>query len=396
MASYVPYKTKDYAPFTALFPYEELVREEEEKKKRLIEGQQKIQRTNALGNALTLIADTIGATAGGTVAPRQPGTGISRASERIAQVQDRGDDAIMRLRLIDLANRQRDLAYQQGIEAEERAALRRAQELQEQWARQKEQQEAEQLFRSTEAEKAGKRAIDLETEKSRNTLKEIWAREQAKRKDEALQENPFLARYKSIHGNKAPFMTLPDLEMGVDIPLSDSDAMQLLKWMRNDPAVSTIDKKNITPQNLTNNLAFKNIVIDNWDRYKPLVRKMAGGEKITAEDEKALYDAGNRAKRIAEYETRRQVIDPTKRKGAKQLEALNKEYADLFEMPGTQQTAGSIELKPEELTKIDGMLNARGFSPEQKRSTAYSYLIKQGYDEASAREFAEYLYQNIK
>ena len=244
-----------------------------------------------------------------------------------------------------------------------------------------------------EAEKARQGASALEDQRSTNDIKLAYAREAAQ---QAVidQNNPFLKRYKAVYGNKAPFMAIPDLEMGVDIPLSDTDAMQLLKWMRNDPAVSRIDKLNINPSNLTNNLAFKNIVMENWNRYAPLVRKMASGEKITPQDEQMMYDAGTKAMRVQEYETRRSQIDITKKKGAKQLEQLNAEYKDIFD-EGVS-AGGGINLTPEETAKIDGILNAEGYSPEEKRSAAFSYLKGQGYDDAAAKEFAEFVYSNLK
>lgn len=380
-------------PFSSVFPYEELAREEEEKKQRLQQGQQRIMRTNAIGDALRLIIDTVGASKGATVTPKGVNPGIMRASDRMRQIQDQSDDTLQRLRLTDLSNRQKDVAYQQSIDAEGRAAKRRADELAQ--GRQWEQEDTanEQRFRAEEAEKARQGASALEDQRSSNDIKLAYAREAAQQTI-ADQNNPFLKRYKAVYGNKAPFMAIPDLELGVDIPLSDADAMQLLKWMRNDPAVDEIDKLNINPSNLTNNLTFKNWVVNNWDRYAPLVRKMAAGEKITPQDEQAVYQAGVRAKRVKDYETRRQSIDPTKKKGAKQLQELNAEYKDLFD-EGTS-AGGGINLKPEESAKIDGMLNAEGYTPEQKRSAAYSYLIKQGYDQAAAKEFAEFVYSNLK
>lgn len=390
MPNTLPYEE---GPFSAVFPYEELAKEEEEKKQKLQQGQQRIAKTNAVGDALRLIIDSVGAFNGASVTPKGVNPGIIRASDRMRQVQDQSDDTMMRLRLTDLGNRQKDVAYQQSIDAEGREAQRRANELAQKRGWEQEDMTAEQKFRAEEAEKGGQRAKELENLRSGNTVKEIYAREAAQQTI-ADQDNPFLKRYKAVYGNKAPFMAIPDLEAGVDIPLSDTDAMQLLKWMRNDPAVSRIDKLNINPSNLTNNLAFKNIVMENWNRYAPLVRKMAAGEKITPQDEQMMYDAGTKAMRVQEYETRRSQIDINRKKGARQLQELNAEYKDLFD-EGTS-AGGGINLKPEESAKIDGMLNAEGYTPEQKRSAAYSYLINQGYDQAAAKEFAEFVYSNLK
>ena len=61
-------------------------------------------RTNAIGDALRLIIDTVGASKGATVTPKGVNPGIMRASDRMKQVQDQSDDTLQRLRLTDLSN----------------------------------------------------------------------------------------------------------------------------------------------------------------------------------------------------------------------------------------------------------------------------------------------------
>ena len=383
-------------PYSSVFPYEQLAKEEEEKRKKLEEGQQKIARTNVMGEALRLLVDTIGAPRGATVVPRDLNPGVFRASDRMRQIQDQSTANMDRLRMIDLQNRQKDVAYEQGLEAEKRQAERRAGEIKQSREWDIADKEADQKFRAEEAEKSRQGNMELENTRSKNDMAQIYAREEAERK--ALgQDNPFMNRYRGIYGNSKPYMALPDMELGVDIPLSDTDAMQILKWMRMDPAVDKIDKLNIKPSDLTNNLVFKNLVVANWDRYKGLVRKLAAGERITPQDEQDMINMGARQQRENEYQVRRDAIDPTRKKGAKQLEALNQEYADLFTDQAEPGTSGrGLSLKPEEVAKIDGVINAEGWSPEEKRSAVYSYLTKQGYDQAQAKAFAEYVYQNLK
>lgn len=390
MPNTLPYEE---GPFSAVFPYEELAKEEEEKKQKLQQGQQRIAKTNAVGDALRLIIDSVGAFNGASVTPKGVNPGIIRASDRMRQVQDQSDDTMMRLRLTDLGNRQKDVAYQQGIDAENRAADRRAGEIAQ--AREWEVADTDKKlqFQAEQDEKARQGATDLENLRSSNDIKQIYAREAAEQA--AIdQNNPFLKRYKAVYGNKAPFMAIPDLEAGVDIPLSDTDAMQLLKWMRNDPAVSRIDKLNINPSNLTNNLAFKNIVMENWNRYAPLVRKMAAGEKITPQDEQMMYDAGTKAMRVQEYETRRSQIDINRKKGAKQLEQLNAEYKDIFD-EGVS-AGGGINLTPEQNAELDQIIAAEGYSAEEKRSAYYKKLRNYGKEEAASKALAEFVYQNLK
>jgi hypothetical protein len=382
-------------PFSAVFPYEELAKEEEEKKQKLQQGQQRIQRTNAIGDSLRLIIDSVGAFKGANVTPKGINPGIMRASERMRQVQDQSDDTMMRLRLTDLGNRQKDVAYQQGIEAENRAAGRRAGEIAQQREWEVADTDKKLQFQAEQAEKGGQRAMELEDRRSQNDMQQIYAREAAKKKEEELA-NPFLARFRRSNGEtKSPYLVIPDTEIAADIPLSEGDALKIMSWMRRDPAMkSKLRIYGLDTGKLSNNIKLKDAVVEHWDTYKDMVRRLASGQTITPADEEAFYKNSARQMRVQEYETRRSQIDVSRKKGAKQLEQLNTEYKDIFDEGAS--AGGGISLQPEETAKIDGIINAEGYSAEQKRSAAFSYLKGQGYDDAAAKEFAEFVYQNLK
>ena len=385
-------------PFSAVFPYEELAREEEEKKQRLQQGQQRIMRTNAIGDSLRLIIDSVGAARGATVTPKGINPGIMRASDRMRQIQDQSDDTMQRLRLTDLGNRQKDVAYQQSIDAEGREAQRRANELAQKRGWEQEDMAAEQKFRAEEAEKGGQRAMELEDRRSQNDMQQIYAREAAKKKEEEMA-NPFLARFRRTNGDtKSPYLVIPDTEIATDIPISEGDALTIMKWMRNDPSLPYTQRPRAGDN--ASNLPVKDIIVNNWPRYKDLVRKLASGQPISPQDEQAFYDASQRQMRVNEYTEKRNMIDLTRpggkerKSGIKELERLNAEYKDIFDEGAS--AGGGINLQPEETAKIDGIINAEGYSAEQKRSAAFSYLKGQGYDDAAAKEFAEFVYQNLK
>lgn len=111
-------------PYSALFDYEQLAREEEERKRKLQQGQGKIMRTNAVGDALRLIVDAIGGSKGASIIPRPVNQGILQASQRYNALEDQSSSNMDRLRLQDLAVREKGIQYGAGLEAEQRGTAR--------------------------------------------------------------------------------------------------------------------------------------------------------------------------------------------------------------------------------------------------------------------------------
>lgn len=107
-------------PYSAIFNYPEEAAKEEAKKLQLQEAEKKIMRTNAIGDAFRLLIDGIGGSAGATITPKPINPGIMRASGRLAYLQDKSDNNLERLRMTDMANKSRDLQYNQGLAEESR------------------------------------------------------------------------------------------------------------------------------------------------------------------------------------------------------------------------------------------------------------------------------------
>jgi len=394
-------------PDSAIFPYEQLKEEEEAKKKQLQDSQKKIQRTNSVGEAFRLLIDSAGGSKGATIRPRDVNPGTMKASEKMYQIERDSDADMDRLRLMDLQNKQNDLRYNQGLAAEARGNEREDAKIagQREWEEKKisgerewREGQAEEEF-GREKEMAGEReksAMRIDTHQTNEDIRKALAVDKAEQ-----SKNPYLKRYATMYGNKSPFLVIPDTEQGTDIPLGDGDAIQVLKWMRSDPAISQYDKMQIDPKDLSNNLKFKNLVVQNWDRYKDLVRKLASGQAISPEEEKGIITRGERMIRQTEYDTRLKGVEAIRndKKRERAMQGLQAEYPDLRqqELEASQaasQPAGQISLKPDQSATIDQVINATA-SPEQKRSAVFGYLVKQGYDQTAAKEFAEFVYQNL-
>lgn len=114
-------ETASVNPYSGLFDYDEMAREEEARKLKLQEGQKKIQRTNAIGDALRLVAEGVTGSMGASIIPRQVNPGIMQASQRINALEDQSQGNMDRIRLQDLAMREKDLTYKLGRDAQTEA-----------------------------------------------------------------------------------------------------------------------------------------------------------------------------------------------------------------------------------------------------------------------------------
>jgi hypothetical protein len=107
---------KEY-PYSSLIDYEQLAREEEERKNKAQASQQKIMRTNAIGDALRLITDAIGGSQGASITPKAVNPGILKASDRYNALEDQYRADQQRYKLMDLGLKEKDVQHQLQAEA---------------------------------------------------------------------------------------------------------------------------------------------------------------------------------------------------------------------------------------------------------------------------------------
>lgn len=105
-------------PYSALFDYDSLAKEEEARKQQAQASQQKIMRTNAIGDALRTIIEGATGAAGASIAPRAVNPGIMQASQRFNALEDQSRENMERLRLQDLTMKKAAIDYKLGREAE--------------------------------------------------------------------------------------------------------------------------------------------------------------------------------------------------------------------------------------------------------------------------------------
>ena len=105
--------SNDPGPYSALFDYKDEAAKEEARQAQLQDAQKKIMRTNAIGDAFRLLVDGIGGSQGATITPKTVNPGIISASNRLQALGKERDSNLERLRLTDMANKSKDIAYNQ-------------------------------------------------------------------------------------------------------------------------------------------------------------------------------------------------------------------------------------------------------------------------------------------
>jgi hypothetical protein len=280
-------------------------------------------------------------------------------------IEGESTNAMERLRLTDLGNKQLDLRYKQGLEAEERAATRRAGEIEGQrtWEGEKtkeqrtwegEKLEDQQAHQEKMQDLSTKGQIRVENARSANDMAQL--KERLYGGSDA--DNPYQQFYRKTYGTKAPYLNLPDKETGYTIPLDETKAYEILGMLRKDPALDQLTRMKVTIEDLRSNPVIKQYVVDNWERYKPIVQKLALGQPIAKEEINAVYSRGKIVKRQGDYDKMLETINTgsmNAKKRVKEIQKLNKEYEDLFINAPSQEAV--IPATPEGVTDVSSIFN---------------------------------------
>jgi hypothetical protein len=328
-----PVAQTDPGPFSSVVDYDELRQQEEARKKQLQDSQQRIMRTNAIGDAFRLLSDAVTANKNATISPRPVNPEITAAANKYEQIGAQSDAKMNQLQNSEINLKLKDKQDQLADEA----AVR-----QHQW--QSELLGQQQQAREVQSDKAlqNREKIANINAKSR----EIVATRQA---DARLKQTQITTEARK---NKVPGGT------------TDKSSIEI-----KDPNTKTVVK-------------VPSYIIDK------MIMRLQGDKKRYDPQLDAVVKAVMNNKRP----------DPVSLRNV-----LNRHWADLRDLvpelsstPGssTSQT-GALNIKPEEKGNIQKVIALPNYTKEQKRSAIYGYLIKQGYNDAQAKDFAEYVYSNL-
>lgn len=317
-------QTATAGPYSALFDLEAEAREEEERKKKLQDAQSKIMRTNAVGEALRLITEGIGGSAGASIVQRPVNQAIFRASDRYNALEDQSTARMDRIKLADLAAREKDLGYKQGLEAEGRQneewKNRQGAESTE-WDRRFRVQETarEKQFKDTAAKQK-----ELETHQTNENIRQAKAiyelqkqsvvrsdRTKPYKKDDLLFQIPGTTQ-KIYLGNE---------EVGEMAHLLIKELKDAGTYI-NDPTLKAFERNEAVKMT-----SLLEVIKQNWDKVKYALPEYS--------DQKPA-EASPAEKRKLEYDTKLQSLyddsSLSTRKRVKRITDLNEQYKDLFEV----------------------------------------------------------------
>lgn len=214
-------------PFTSLFDYEEEQKALEARKKRQVEAQHKIQRTNAIGDAFRLLFDAVGGSKGATITPKGVNPGIMRASERLQSLNKDYDDKADRLRIQNHGAKEKDLQVKLGLEAEGRKNKREDQLLADKYLREDKAQDKQMAHQKEMAGISGKNAMNIETARHRGDMEEI-----AKRTEGELKEIQERAARKNTLAQKGLFEVSRYDNPSIDTIVSRNQVLSLLPQLK--------------------------------------------------------------------------------------------------------------------------------------------------------------------
>lgn len=300
-------------PYSALFNYEELKKEEEARRKQQEENQLKIMRTNSIGEALRLIGESAGASMGATINRREQNPAIQNASNNLLSIRNLSDTNLERLRLTDLGNKQKDLAYQQSIDAADRDLKNKKDAADQAYQREKDLIGA----RGDEQRKT-------DAAQSSQRINEYTAKQKA---DQQLL-NQQVPRNQMRDKNDIAFIE-PGTQKRIYIRPEEIAEMQyqLTKGkMKYDPELDAALKA-LMKNELVRDDATIAVLKKNWDKIKYVLPEYAG--QRPQEDELTP-----KQKRVADYDKALESINSDPQYNARQrrkaVEKLNKDYSDLF------------------------------------------------------------------
>lgn len=336
--------TQDPGPYSALFDYEELKKEEEARKLQKEEAQKKIMRTNAIGDAFKLLIESVGASKGATVTPRAENPSILKATDELRNINNAYDANMRNLRLQDLAYRTKDVDYKQGLEAEGRAEGRQIA------AEGRQDERADKAFeRQKELSTiAADRQVAAEKFRTDENIREARAKSDLYREELNRQ----VPRNKARTESDIPFV-IPGTTQTIYIRPEEIQEMQYQLVKDKDRYSPELDAalKALMKNDLVRDESTIAVLKKHWDNIKYVLPEYAGQKP--EQKELTLKD-----RRVAQYDTEVEKINTDASLNAKQrvkkINKLNKDYQDLF---NAEMTPDVIQPDNNGITDVSTLFN---------------------------------------
>jgi len=350
---------KDPGPYSALFDYEKEKEWEQQQAMQRQAAQQKILRTNAIGDALGLLINSIGGSAGATINKQPVNPFLMRASDRFNALGDQSAGKMDQLRLTDLAQKEKDLGYQIGEERIARANTREDQRFAEtkkfqqeqataaqQFQIEKDKQDFEQQKEMAAIEAANQTAVERIRNINQRGLEQLRTNENV-RQDKEIQENRLKSAVQRGDRSKPALKT--------DIPFQVPGTTQVIYLGEEEVA----------------------------EMAHTLIADIeASGDIITDPTLRAIK--------------RNEQVKPTS-----MIEVIKKNWAQVkYALPeyASDKPAGpqQMQLTQSQESELNNIIASKKLNDRQKKVAVYKYLLKANIDEQTAKAMSDQAFPTVK
>jgi len=386
---------KEKGPYSSIFDWDALEDQEKDRIEKKKAAEQKIMRTNAVGDAFRLLIDAVGGSHDATIDRREPNPYMQMAADRYRKLDAEGLERMDRIRQQNYGAKMKDLEYQM-----QQDQLKTTREREDDLINKKRQWELEdqekQWQRQTERDKSQfeqnkeLKTLDINNQKAQERFRTDENIRQAKEID-ALRLKSTINRgdrSKPVYKDDIPFQ-IPGTTKKIYLGKEEVQEMayRLIEDKEaageyiSDPVLRAIKRNEAVKPD-----AIINVIKDNWDYVKFAIPEFEDSPQTAPTPEQRMAQRYQQER--ADIENNPE-LRPKQR--IRELNKLDLKYKDLISTQ--QKPQGSpIQLNQNDISSIDRIIGFAGWSKEQKRNGIYKYLTGAGYDADQAKALAEFYY----
>jgi hypothetical protein len=371
-----------------------------------METQRKIAKGNALAEAFRVMIDAAGGAKGANIMKREaPANAVLQAVDKYQKAKDASkaeQDSWDKLELgtgikaLENESQQR-FASQKQKESQDFTAGQQDKAQQFQAGQTKGNQEfqagqakGEQAWRSAESDKARQEELLKLKQQAEQFKQELGLKSRSQTEDTATKYAQIEAtreRYRNMYpygSKKGMFINDTDVQQQINIP--DDKKTQVLAYIGADPNVQNeIPIIKMRYGNVGTDALTDYLIADLYSSLKPETRAQI--RKFIGTQATPQAPGAKQGEPFLFYKNPPPPQTPTIK--------TNKNSTTVQVTPAGNSQGQPAALSQDQVATIQKGLNNPNYTPEQKRSGVYNYLIKQGYDAANAKELAESAYQSL-
>ena len=377
-----------------------------------INAQRKIAKGNALAEAFRIMIDAAGGSRGANISKRDINNPVMKAVDNYYKMKEAdkaeqtgwdraelgaGLDALKTKSSQEFASKERKT--QQEFAANQTKG-------QQEFA--SGQADKEREFRAGEGEKARTAEAGKLKQQADQFRQELGLKSRAQTEETATKYAQIEAqreRYRNMYPyGRTKGMIINDTDIEQQVLVPDDKKQQVLAFIQKDAAVQNeIPILKMRYGNVGNDATTDFLIADLYPALSPgtreQIRKFLGASQPAGKAGAVPPGAQSLLNTSMPRSAQTQAYDPNKGPIAPASQPqptikVNK-GSTVVQVSPAATSPSSAQLSPEQVQQLQKGLQNPNYTPEQKRSAVYNYLIKQGYDSANAKELAEAAYQSL-